>query len=76
MADIIGFSDLTSAVKNANQVLSQLVTVIGKVFPQALGTSTSATSGSASSLPATPAGYMNIVNPATGQTVKVPYYNT
>lgn len=57
---------LVTAVNNLNQ------TVLA-VFPQGTGTTTSATAGGASALPATPAGYLSITL-ADGTAAKVPYY--
>lgn len=56
------------------QAIASIGTQISKVFPQTIGTSTTATAGSAT-LPAAPAGFLDVVNPATGATVKVAFYN-
>lgn len=69
-----GISDLVTAVKGSNQVLGQLVAAIKAAFPQSLGTSATATTGAAT-LPANPAGFIEVLNPTTGATVKVPWYN-
>lgn len=61
---------MQGGVKN----LANLVGAIQSVFPQQTGTSTSATAGVASALPATPAGYIIVTLP-NGSTVKVPFYN-
>ena len=70
-----GLTDLVSWAKNAVIALNTLNQTVAKVFPQAIGTATTATGGSAT-LPANPVGFLTITNPATGTTVKVPYYNT
>jgi len=57
---------LVTAVNNLNS------TVLS-VFPQGTGTTTSATAGGASALPATPAGYLTITL-ADGTPAKIPYY--
>ena len=49
--------------------------VIQSVFPQGTGTTTSATAGAASALPATPAGYLTVVL-ADGTPAKIAFYNT
>ena len=66
--------DLVSNIKNGVLAIGNLVTAVKSVFPQQTGTSTSATSGSASALPAIPAGYLIVTLP-NGTTVKVAYYN-
>lgn len=58
---------LVTAINNLN-------TTVQAVFPQGTGTTTSATAGAASALPATPAGYLTITL-ANGTPAKVPYYN-
>ena len=71
---LLDFFKLARAVvKAANQQMGQLITAIKAVFPQAIGTSATATGGAAT-LPAQPVGFLDDVNPATGATVKVPYY--
>lgn len=62
------FQNLVTAVTNIG-------TTLAKSFPQVVGNSTTATGGSAT-LPGNPVGFMEVVNPTTGTTVKVPYYNT
>jgi hypothetical protein len=61
-------------MRNTVNSLNAINTTLGKVFPQAIGTSSTATTGAAT-LPANPAGFLNVVNPATGATIKIPYYN-
>lgn len=67
--------NVISQLQNGNTNLSQLIQAIKSVFPNISGQATSATSGAASALPATPAGYFTMNNPQTGQVVKVPFYN-
>lgn len=69
-----GMSDLITAIKNGNTLLSQVLTAIKAVFPQTLGTATTATAGT-ETLPAAPAGFLTVVNPVTGASVKIPYYD-
>lgn len=57
------------------QALANIGTQLSKVFPQSIGTSTTATAGSAT-LPANPVGFLDVVNPATGVTVRVPFYHS
>jgi len=62
-----------SVMQNAVRSLNLIAQTLGQVFPQSIGTSSSATAGAAT-LPANPVGFLSVVNPATGETVKVPYY--
>lgn len=57
-----------------NRNVGLVLQAIKAVFPQQTGAATAATSGTASALPTTPAGYIIVTLP-TGSTVKVPYYN-
>ena len=70
-----GISDLVSWAHNAVISLNTLNQTIAKVFPQTIGTSATATGGAAT-LPGNPVGFLDVVNPITGATVKIPYYNT
>ena len=70
-----GITDLVTWAHNAVVSLNTLNQTIAKVFPQTIGTSTTATGGSAT-LPANPVGFITVVNPTTGATIKVPYYNS
>jgi len=66
--------DVVSNLKNGVTNIGQLIQTIKSIFPQQVGTTaTTATGGSASALPSTPAGYMNVT--LNGVTVKIPYYN-
>lgn len=67
-------SDLITVLKQLCISANTINQTIAKVFPQAIGTANTATGG-AQTLPANPAGFLSVVNPATGSTVKVPYYN-
>lgn len=58
---------------NLVQAVNNLTQTVGKVFPQSIGTSGTATGGAAT-LPTNPVGFLDLINPATGATVKVPYY--
>lgn len=70
-----GFIDMVTAIKNLNISANTINQTLARVFPQSIGTSNTATSG-AQTLPAQPAGFLVVTNPATGTTVKVPYYNS
>lgn len=68
-----GMINIVTGIQNAVIGINKLGRTIEAVFPQqAGGTSTSATAGIASALPATPQGYLTIV--VDGNAVKVPYY--
>lgn len=69
-----GLIELITAVKNLVISANTINQTIAKVFPQTLGTTTSATAGT-HTLPANPAGFISVVNPVTGATVQVPFYN-
>ena len=62
-----------TTLQNLVQALNSINTTLGKVFPQGLGTATTATAGTAT-LPSAPVGFLEVMNPATGASVKVPYY--
>ena len=69
-----GSSDLASVQRNATRVLSGILTAMQSIFPIAIGTSSTATGGSAT-LPANPVGFIEVKDPATGSVLKVPYYS-
>lgn len=70
------WTDLIKSVSDAVRTLNNISSVLSKTFPQWTGTTaTSATGGAATALPAQPAGYMVLVNPVTGATIKVPFYS-
>jgi hypothetical protein len=64
--------ELVSNLKNVVLNLSNLTKAIQTVFPQIVGTSTTASAGSAT-LPSNPAGFIEVT--LNGVTVKVPFYN-
>lgn len=65
--------NLATNGKLLNQNISLLIQVLQSIFPQATSTvSTTATSGS-ETLPANPAGFLNVT--INGTPVRVPYYN-
>jgi hypothetical protein len=66
--------DLVTYIKSGVQNLGVIAKTMSSAFPQQTGTTTSATGGSASTLPSTPAGYINVTL-QNGTAVKVPYYN-
>lgn len=69
-----GINDLLTASQNITKAINGLNQTIAAVFPQTSGTSSSATGGAAT-LPANPVGFLTVVNPVTGSTVKIPYYS-
>ena len=74
MADgIQGVTDLVTASKQISIAIGLLNQTLTKVFPNASTVSSTASAGGAA-LPATPQGFINIIEPITGNTVKVPYY--
>ena len=74
MADSIqGVNDLVTASKQISIAIGLLNQTLTRVFPNALTTATTATGGAAT-LPANPVGFINVVDPASGNTVKIPFY--
>lgn len=72
----VGATEILTALQQTTQALNAILKQLQTSLPGMLGTTaTSATAGSASALPTPPAGYFNVTNPATGQPVKVPFYN-
>ncbi len=69
-----GLSDLITILKSLVISANTINQTIAKVFPQTIGTSATATGGAAT-LPGNPVGFLDVTNPATGATVKVPYYS-
>jgi hypothetical protein len=67
-------SALLTAIQNNGRILGTIQQAIIKMFPQLLGTATTAVAGSAT-LPAAPVGFLTVTNPVTGTTVKIPYYS-
>lgn len=68
-----GGASLITILQSIQQTLGVLNTTIAKTFPQATGTSSSATGGAAT-LPANPTGFIQVYVPSLNATVKVPYY--
>lgn len=66
--------DLVTTQKSGVINLGLLVKAFKAAFIQFGGKTTSATSGAASALPATPAGYVSMVLP-DGTIGKIPFYN-
>ena len=64
---------LVSAVQNGVQAIQRLTVTMQSVLPVVQSTATTATAG-AETLPAAPAGFLNITLP-DGTSAKVPYYN-
>lgn len=70
--------DLTPVVtqlQQSNQILNAILATLQVAFPQLTGTASSATGGASINLPTHAVGYITIINPATGGTVLLPYYN-
>lgn len=65
--------NIVIAVNSLNTTATALNNTMKAVFPYITSTATTATSGAAS-LPASPAGFIDITLP-NGTAVKVPYYN-
>lgn len=69
-----GLMNIMSAIQQGVIAINNLTNAVRSVFPQqASGTSTSASGGSASALPAQPVSYLTITLP-DGTTGKVPVY--
>ena len=68
-----GTSPLVTVNQLGVQALNAIVAAIKAVFPQLTGTSGTASAGSAT-LPAAPAGFVDVTLPSGAQ-VKLPYYN-
>lgn len=64
---------LNATLLRAVIAINGLQTILEKVFPQTNGTATTATGGAAT-LPANPVGFLTVIEPSTGVTVKIPYY--
>lgn len=67
----------TNAINSLNQItlaIAQLTKTVNAVFPQTIGTSLTAHSGSVT--PTNYVGYLSVINPATGTTVKIGYYSS
>lgn len=62
-----------SVLQNAVRYLGQIVTILGRSFPQVTGTASSATGGAAT-LPANPVKFVTIVLP-DGSTALIPAYD-
>lgn len=73
-AIITATQNIVIAVNTLNTTANTLNTTMQNVFPYITTTSSTATAGAAT-LPANPAGFINITLP-NGTAVKVPYYNT
>ena len=72
-AIITATQNIVIAVNTLNTTANKLNTTMQSVFPYITTTSSTATAGAAT-LPANPAGFINITLPS-GTAVKVPYYN-
>ncbi len=69
-----GLQNLNSTQLQGVKNLGLIIQALKAAFIQFGGTTTSATAGGASALPATPAGYVTATLPS-GTVVKIPYYN-
>ena len=72
MAGDMSGGGVLSVLQNGVQALNKIVTALGRVFPSAGGTATSATAGSAT-LPAAPVGFISVTLP-DGTIALVPFY--
>ena len=67
-------NEILAALKTGVEAIYTLQETLAAVFPRTTGTASSATVGTATALPALPAGYLDVLHP-DGTTVRVPYYN-
>lgn len=74
MADV-GLGTAIATLQNLVTGVSAINKTMVSVFPQATGTSATATGGAAS-LPANPVGFIEVFVPSLSATVKIPYYST
>ena len=66
-----------NAINALNQIslaIAAQTKVVNSVFPQAIGVSTSGIQSGAIA-PLNYSGYLSVVNPVTGHTIKLGYYN-
>ena len=68
-----GSDALVPTLQKVVQAINALNQTIAETFPQALGTTSTATGGAAT-LPAAPVGFISVKSPTTGEMVKIPYY--
>ena len=68
-------TDMVTALQNGVRAINNLQQRVNKVFPQATGTTATASAGAAT-LPANPVGFIQVYVPSLGSTVKIPYYAT
>lgn len=66
-------SDINTTQQNGVIAINRMIQVLQSVLPLIQSTSTSASAGAASALPATPAGYLTQTLP-DGTSIRVPYY--
>jgi hypothetical protein len=72
----VGATEILTALQHIVQALNAQTQTWAKSLLNVISSNaTSATGGSASALPALPAGYFTILDPKSGNPVKVPYYN-
>ncbi len=69
-----GLKDLNTTQQSGVRYLGLIIQTLQKAFIQFGGTTTSATAGAASALPATPAKYVSVTLP-DGTVGKIPVYN-
>lgn len=72
---IAGLTNLITTLNNLVKAVNGVNTTIARVFPQSISTSATATGGAAT-LPANPEGFIDVADPVTGTTIRIPYYNT
>lgn len=71
----VGLSDVLTTLKNGVIALGNLAQILAKGNLAQTGTTPTATAGTGGAPPAQVAGYFTVVNPATGVTQKVPFYD-
>lgn len=69
-----GLANLNTTQQSGVRYLGLIIQALQKAFIQFGGKTTSATGGSASALPAAPAGYVSMTLP-DGTVGKIPFYN-
>lgn len=63
------------ALTEISRAINNLQQTMARVFPLVLATADSATGGASIALPTHPMGFIEVINPADGSTVLVPYYS-
>lgn len=71
---VVALNAILQAIQSLTDAVQAQTTALQAIFPVGTGTSSSATTGSAT-LPADPEGFINVTLPDTGAQARVPYYN-